>query len=157
MATAEGGRFDFDDGGSYVGEWCENRAHGFGIATGPDNQGEYSGEWNMGFESRGVYVWPSGNLYAGGWLKGKRHGEGVQIKGRWIYRGAFTSGFYGRYGVKESLTTCARYEGSWHLNQFDGFGVETNSDGSKSDVPNATVGSLSAVVVVLSPSNAGSP
>ncbi|CDS37559.1 junctophilin 1 [Echinococcus multilocularis] len=130
MATAEGGRFDFDDGGSYVGEWCENRAHGFGIATGPDNQGEYSGEWNMGFESRGVYVWPSGNLYAGGWLKGKRHGEGVQIKGRWIYRGAFTSGFYGRYGVKESLTTCARYEGSWHLNQFDGFGVETNSDGS---------------------------
>uniref|UniRef100_A0A5K3F4G5 Junctophilin n=1 Tax=Mesocestoides corti TaxID=53468 RepID=A0A5K3F4G5_MESCO len=130
MATAEGGRFDFDDGGSYVGEWCENRAHGYGIATGPDNQGEYSGEWNMGFESRGVYVWPSGNLYAGGWLKGKRHGEGVQIKGRWIYRGAFTSGFYGRYGVKESLTTCARYEGSWHLNQFDGFGVETNSDGS---------------------------
>uniref|UniRef100_A0A0X3NXT2 Junctophilin-3 n=1 Tax=Schistocephalus solidus TaxID=70667 RepID=A0A0X3NXT2_SCHSO len=130
MAGAEGGRFDFDDGGSYVGEWCEGRAHGLGIATGPDNQGEYSGEWIMGFESRGVYVWPSGNIYAGGWLKGKRHGEGVQVKGRWIYRGAFTAGFCGRYGIKESLTTCARYEGSWHLNQFDGFGVETNSDGS---------------------------
>lgn len=130
MAGAEGGRFDFDDGGSYVGEWCEGRAHGLGIATGPDNQGEYSGEWAMGFESRGVYVWPSGNLYAGGWLKGKRHGDGVQVKGRWIYRGAFTAGFCGRYGVKESLTSCAKYEGSWHLNQFDGFGVETNSDGS---------------------------
>ncbi|THD29131.1 Junctophilin-3 [Fasciola hepatica] len=126
----EGGRFDFSDGGSYVGEWCEGRAHGLGIATGPENQGEYSGEWNMGFESRGVYIWPSGNIYCGTWLKGKRHGEGVQIKGRWIYRGAFTTGFCGRYGVKESLTSCAKYEGSWHLNKFDGFGVETNSDGS---------------------------
>ncbi|CAL8098222.1 unnamed protein product [Calicophoron daubneyi] len=84
----------------------------------------------MGFESRGVYIWPSGNIYSGTWLKGKRHGEGVQVKGRWIYRGAFTTGFCGRYGVKESLTSCAKYEGSWHLNQFDGFGVETNSDGS---------------------------
>ncbi|KAH8868176.1 Junctophilin-1 [Schistosoma japonicum] len=132
MATTEleGGRFDFDDGGSYVGEWCEGRAHGLGIATGPENQGEYSGEWNMGFESRGVYIWPSGNIYSGTWLKGKRHGEGVQIKGRWVYRGSFTTGFCGRYGIKESLTSCAKYEGSWHLNQFDGFGVETNSDGS---------------------------
>ncbi|TGZ52020.1 hypothetical protein CRM22_010710 [Opisthorchis felineus] len=126
----EGGRFDFNDGGSYVGEWHEGRAHGLGIATGPENQGEYSGEWTMGFESRGVYIWPSGNIYSGTWLKGKRHGEGVQVKGRWIYRGAFTTGFCGRYGVKESLTSCAKYEGSWHLNQFDGFGVETNSDGS---------------------------
>ncbi|CAH8667416.1 unnamed protein product [Schistosoma bovis] len=132
MTTSEmeGGRFDFDDGGSYVGEWCEGRAHGLGIATGPENQGEYSGEWNMGFESRGVYIWPSGNIYSGTWLKGKRHGEGVQIKGRWVYRGSFTTGFCGRYGIKESLTSCAKYEGSWHLNQFDGFGVETNSDGS---------------------------
>ncbi|RTG88898.1 junctophilin [Schistosoma bovis] len=132
MTTSEmeGGRFDFDDGGSYVGEWCEGRAHGLGIATGPENQGEYSGEWNMGFESRGVYIWPSGNIYSGTWLKGKRHGEGVQIKGRWVYRGSFTTGFCGRYGIKESLTSCAKYEGSWHLNQFDGFGVETNSDGN---------------------------
>jgi len=131
MSVIEGGRFDFDDGGSYVGEWCDGRAHGLGIATGPENQGEFSGEWVMGFESRGIYIWPSGNIYAGGWMKGKRHGEGVQIKGKWIFKGEFTTGFCGRYGVKESLCSASKFEGSWHLNLFDGFGVETNADGSK--------------------------
>ncbi|VEL19898.1 unnamed protein product [Protopolystoma xenopodis] len=127
----KGGRFDFDDGGTYIGEWYEGRAHGLGLATGPDNRGEFSGEWSFGFERMGVYVWPSGNVYIGTWFKGKRHGEGVQAKGRWIYRGAFTAGFCGRIGVKTSLTSQSSYEGSWHLNQFDGFGVETSADGSK--------------------------
>jgi hypothetical protein len=45
-----GGRFDFDDGGIYVGDWHENKAHGYGICTGPRCEGEYSGSWNYGFE-----------------------------------------------------------------------------------------------------------
>lgn len=46
----EGGRYDFDDGGIYVGDWQENKAHGYGICTGPRCEGEYSGSWNCGFE-----------------------------------------------------------------------------------------------------------
>ncbi|KAL3312539.1 Junctophilin-1, partial [Cichlidogyrus casuarinus] len=106
------------------------RAHGYGLATGPSNQGEYSGEWSTGFETCGLYIWPSGNSYAGSWCKGKRHGFGIQVKGKWVYRGGFTGGFCGRYGVKTSLLDKATFEGTWHLNQFDGYGVELKSNGS---------------------------
>lgn len=32
--SAAGGRFDFDDGGVYVGGWQDGKAHGHGICTG---------------------------------------------------------------------------------------------------------------------------
>ncbi|XP_075935060.1 junctophilin-1-like [Anarhichas minor] len=124
-----GGRFDFDDGGTYCGGWEEGKAHGQGVCTGPKGQGEYSGSWSNGFEVVGVYTWPSGNLYQGYWAQGKRHGLGVETKGRWIYRGEWTHGFKGRYGVRQSLNTPARYEGTWSNGLQDGYGVETYGDG----------------------------
>jgi junctophilin len=45
-----GGRFDFDDGGSFCGSWQEGKAHGHGVCTGPDGKGEYAGAWHYGFE-----------------------------------------------------------------------------------------------------------
>ncbi|XP_037314831.2 junctophilin-1-like [Pungitius pungitius] len=124
-----GGRFDFDDGGTYCGGWEEGKAHGQGVCTGPKGQGEYSGSWSNGFEVVGVYTWPSGNIYQGYWSQGKRHGLGVETKGRWIYRGEWTHGFKGRYGVRQSLNTPARYEGTWSNGLQDGYGVETYGDG----------------------------
>ncbi|NWX76929.1 JPH1 protein, partial [Alca torda] len=106
-----GGRFDFDDGGTYCGGWEDGKAHGHGICTGPKGQGEYSGSWNYGFEV------------------GKRHGLGVETKGRWMYRGEWSHGFKGRYGVRQSLSTPARYEGTWSNGLQDGYGVETYGDG----------------------------
>ncbi|XP_026168479.1 junctophilin-1-like isoform X2 [Mastacembelus armatus] len=124
-----GGRFDFDDGGTYCGGWEDGKAHGHGVCTGPKGQGEYSGSWSNGFEVVGVYTWPSGNVYQGYWAQGKRHGLGVETKGRWIYRGEWTHGFKGRYGVRQSLNTPARYEGTWSNGLQDGYGVETYGDG----------------------------
>ncbi|XP_029971306.1 junctophilin-1-like isoform X2 [Salarias fasciatus] len=124
-----GGRFDFDDGGTYCGGWEEGKAHGHGVCTGPKGQGEYSGSWANGFEVVGVYTWPSGNLYQGYWAQGKRHGLGVENKGRWIYRGEWSHGYKGRYGVRQSLNTPARYEGTWSNGLQDGYGVETYGDG----------------------------
>ncbi|CAF90800.1 unnamed protein product [Tetraodon nigroviridis] len=124
-----GGRFDFDDGGTYCGGWEDGKAHGHGVCTGPKGQGEYSGSWSSGFEVVGVYTWPSGNLYQGYWAQGKRHGLGVETKGRWIYRGEWTHGFKGRYGVRQSQNTPARYEGTWSNGLQDGYGVETYGDG----------------------------
>ncbi|XP_076601053.1 junctophilin-1-like isoform X3 [Chaetodon auriga] len=124
-----GGRFDFDDGGTYCGGWEDGKAHGHGVCTGPKGQGEYSGSWSSGFEVVGVYTWPSGNVYQGYWSQGKRHGLGVETKGRWIYRGEWTHGFKGRYGVRQSLNTPARYEGTWSNGLQDGYGVETYGDG----------------------------
>ncbi|XP_078254302.1 junctophilin-1b isoform X4 [Rhinoraja longicauda] len=124
-----GGRFDFDDGGSYCGGWEDGKAHGHGICTGPKGQGEYSGSWAHGFEVVGVYTWPSGNTYQGYWNQGKRHGLGVETKGRWCYRGEWTHGFKGRYGLRQSLNSPARYEGTWSNGLQDGYGVETYGDG----------------------------
>ncbi len=55
---AAGGRFEFDDGGTYCGGWEEGKAHGAGVCTGPKGQGEYAGSWHYGFEVSGVYTWP---------------------------------------------------------------------------------------------------
>ncbi|XP_073527178.1 junctophilin-4 [Phyllobates terribilis] len=123
-----GGTFGFSDGGCYVGDWHEGRAHGYGVCKGPTRQGEYSGLWSNGFESLGVYTWPSGNTYRGYWDQGKRNGLGEEHKGRWLYRGEWTHGLKGRLGVRESLSG-ARYEGLWTDGQQDGYGVETYSDG----------------------------
>ncbi|XP_056134226.1 junctophilin-3 isoform X4 [Lampris incognitus] len=124
-----GGRFDFDDGGSYCGGWEQGKAHGRGVCTGPQGQGEYAGAWSHGFEVLGVYTWPSGNSYQGTWAQGKRHGVGVESKGRWEYRGEWTQGFKGRYGQLESTASGARYEGTWSNGLQDGYGTETYSDG----------------------------
>ncbi|KAL4234067.1 regulation of ryanodine-sensitive calcium-release channel [Mactra antiquata] len=127
--TQGGGRFDFDDGGTYCGGWEEGKAHGHGVCTGPKGQGEYSGAWQYGFEISGVYTWPSGNTYRGQWFQGKRHGLGVETKGRWVYKGEWTQGFKGRYGVRQSTTSGARYEGTWTTGLQDGYGCETYADG----------------------------
>lgn len=138
-----GGRFDFDDGGTYCGGWEDGKAHGHGICTGPKGQGEYAGSWANGFEIVGVYTWPSGNVYQGYWAQGKRHGLGVETKGRWIYRGEWTHGLKGRYGVRQSVNTPARYEGTWNNGLQDGYGVETYGDGGEAALC-ATVGLHSA-------------
>lgn len=129
-----GGRFDFDDGGSYCGGWEQGKAHGRGVCTGPQGQGEYAGAWSHGFEVLGVYTWPSGNSYQGTWAQGKRHGIGVESKGRWEYRGEWTQGFKGRYGQLESTVSGARYEGTWSNGLQDGYGTETYSDGGETQL-----------------------
>lgn len=53
-----GGRFDFDDGGTYCGGWEDGKAHGHGVCTGPKGNGAYAGSWHFGFEVSGVYTWP---------------------------------------------------------------------------------------------------
>ena len=42
--------------------------------------------------------------------QGKRSGLGIEAKGRWTYKGEWTSGFKGRYGIRSSLTSRAKYE-----------------------------------------------
>ncbi|XP_076449568.1 junctophilin-1-like [Babylonia areolata] len=127
--TTGGGRFDFDDGGSYCGGWEEGKAHGQGVCTGPKGQGEFAGAWHYGFEVSGIYTWPSGNNYRGQWFQGKRHGLGIESKGRWVYRGEWTQGFKGRYGLRHSTSSGARYEGTWTTGLQDGYGCESYADG----------------------------
>lgn len=78
-----------------------------------------------------VYNNDRGSTYEGHWQNGKRHGLGVESRGRWIYRGEWTQGFKGRYGVRQSLTSAAKYDGTWANGLQDGYGSETYADGGK--------------------------
>lgn len=129
-----GGKFDFDDGGCYVGGWEAGRAHGYGVCTGPGAQGEYSGCWAHGFESLGVFTGPGGHSYQGHWQQGKREGLGVERKSRWTYRGEWLGGLKGRSGVWESVSGL-RYAGLWKDGFQDGYGTETYSDGGAGPCP----------------------
>lgn len=123
-----GGRFDFEDGGTYCGEWKNSKAHGYGICTGPKGQARYEGSWNNGFELSGVYVWPNGHRFEGEWLDGRRHGLGVEYRGKWTYQGEWEEGFKARYGIQKSQSG-ARYEGSWTSGLQEGYGIEIYADG----------------------------
>jgi len=149
-----GGRFDFDDGGTYCGGWEDGKAHGHGICTGPKGQGEYAGSWSHGFEIVGVYTWPSGNTYRGYWSQGKRHGLGVENKGKWMYRGEWSHGFKGRYGIRQSHNTPARYDGTWSNGLQDGYGIETYGDGGKKPCPVDMAQCLFNVCVALTTDDA---
>lgn len=126
-----GGRFDFDDEGTYCGGWEDGKAHGHGVCTGPKGQGEYSGAWHYGFEVSGLYTWPSGNTYDGQWQNGKRHGLGVERRGRWTYKGEWTQGYKGRYGIRISSNSNAKYQGTWSSGLQDGYGTEIYADGGQ--------------------------
>lgn len=76
----------------------------------------------------------SGSSFEGQWQNGRRHGLGVETRGRWIYRGEWTSGSKGRYGVRQSATSTAKYEGTWASGLQDGYGSETYADGGKNDI-----------------------
>lgn len=52
----------------------------------------------------------------------------METRGRWIYRGEWTQGFKGRYGVRQSNTSTAKYEGTWANGLQDGYGSETYAD-----------------------------
>ncbi|XP_067622201.1 uncharacterized protein [Eurosta solidaginis] len=161
LTQMSGGRFDFEDGGTYCGGWDDGKAHGHGVCTGPKHQGAFSGAWNYGFEVSGAYIWPrcggfaeswrrwfgrrsgrtgcgcrcnrlGGSHYVGQWQNGRRHGLGVEQIGRQIYRGEWSKdGHKGRYGIRESTVSTARYEGTWNMGYQDGYGCETYADGGK--------------------------
>ncbi|OXA63825.1 Junctophilin-2 [Folsomia candida] len=72
-----------------------------------------------------------GSTFEGQWQNGKRHGLGVEYRGRWTYRGEWTQGFKGRYGVRQATASSAKYEGTWANGLQDGYGSETYADGGK--------------------------
>lgn len=62
----------------------------------------------------------------------------METRGRWLYRGEWTQGYKGRYGVRQSTTSNAKYEGTWANGLQDGYGSETYADGGKSQTTTIT-------------------
>lgn len=76
MMESQFGRYEFSDGGTYVGAFKANKMSGHGTATYP-NGSEYVGEWKASrFNGTGRMTYASGCVYEGAWLNGRRHGKG---------------------------------------------------------------------------------
>jgi hypothetical protein len=73
------GRFIFDNGDKYIGEFKNSLPHGRGIYQG-HNGSTYKGPFIKGMrQGYGSFNWSSGDQYIGEYLHNVRHGEGVYI------------------------------------------------------------------------------
>lgn len=126
-----GGKFEFDDGGYYVGEWKKGQAEGYGVCTGPKNLGKFEGLWECGTEVCGIYTWPNGMNYKGEWQEGHRSGLGIEQRfDKKVYLGEWLDGVKHGSGVIQ----CSRdgkpsFEGTWKNGFQDGYGIEIYKDG----------------------------
>ena len=128
----DGGKFEFDDGGFYVGEWHDGQAEGFGVCTGPKAIGKFEGLWQDGSELSGMYTLPGGLWYKGDWKDGHRHGFGLEKQTSRLYSGEWLNGLKHGSGILySSASSKPIYEGTWKFGLQDGYGVEIYKDNGK--------------------------
>ena len=73
------GTFTFPSGSEYVGEWKDDKKHGYGtfrFVDGGQHVGEYKDDKPNG---HGTYTWADGDKYVGEYKDGKPHGQGAYI------------------------------------------------------------------------------
>ena len=93
------GKYTWNDGSEYIGNWAYNRAQGYGKLTyvGGD---VFEGNWeNDKANGYGEYRQRNGIVYKGNWLNDKQHGKGF-----------------------ETLSSTANYQGDYVDGKKQGFG-----------------------------------
>lgn len=122
--------YEYEDGGTYCGEWETDSSHGYGCGTGPGGRGRYEGLWERGGQVSGVYTWPNGMKYLGSWKNNKRDGLGREARDDGTeYCGEFIRGTRGPYGM--TRLPSGVYRGSWKNGRQDGEGEEVYLDGGE--------------------------
>ena len=103
-----------------------------------DNGSEYDGEWKGGeMHGRGKMVFADGKTYEGDWIKDKMHGRGNMV---WAdgstYEGDFSEGYIQGRG-KRVFAKAANsiYEGDWSKDKKHGRGVQTFPADGKTSLP----------------------
>jgi len=85
------GRFIYDNGDDYEGEWKDDRKHGRGVYK-LSNGDVYEGDFLDGFRcGKGIYKYSTGAIYSGEFQSNKMHGHGTYIYNSGVkYVGNFT-------------------------------------------------------------------
>lgn len=107
--TARQGRGVFTDGvETYEGEWESDVMHGEGTYTAASGA-KYRGGFVRGaYEGQGAYEWPDGAQYTGAWRAGLFHGEGVYRSAAGVtWRGTF---YRGRYSTGKAYVDVRKAE-----------------------------------------------
>ena len=125
------GKFRWDNGAEYAGEFKDGAFNGTGTYTFP-NGANYAGQWVKNKKSgNGVYSWPDGKSYDGRWKNDHKEGYGVF---KWpdgtMYKGDFKNNQRNGFGTY-SWPNGSSYEGEWANGKKHGAGIYTFPDGNQ--------------------------
>lgn len=119
------GSCNFENGEEYVGEWFQDKRHGFGVSRNLiDDTEMYAGEWQFdGWHGQGTLVFPNGSgTYQGGFRSQKLEGEGCFLfSDGSVYRGQYKDDKRDGKGAM-LYPGGTRYEGEWKENWRSGTG-----------------------------------
>ncbi|KAL6066623.1 agglutinin-like protein 2 [Balamuthia mandrillaris] len=74
------GRFEYEGGAVYEGQWRHNERHGYGSLQYETGE-KYQGQWHDDLKhGNGICVWRNGDVYEGQWSNNMRNGEGIYKK-----------------------------------------------------------------------------
>jgi hypothetical protein len=132
-AVIRQGKYTFDNGNVYVGEFVNNRGHGFGrmeYADGSVYEGLYiDGEKN----GNGKFTYGNGSVYEGDSKDNMKHGYGRETYASGeVYEGQFIDGNMNGHG-KFTFVSGAVYEGNFSDCKMHGQGRFTDSHGKVYD------------------------
>jgi len=127
----EGTLHNLETGAKYVGQFQNDRCHGYGDQVWSDGS-RYRGQWRDGQKhGSGEYISPEELRYAGQWENGRKHGQGKQeYANNDRYSGGWFRGLCSGVGTYH-FADGSRYEGVWAQGRYDGQGVLYGSDGSR--------------------------
>lgn len=147
------GRFAFDSGTTYQGEWNDNEIEGVGILKVPSD-GKYEGEFkDSQKQGEGTYTWSDGTVYSGRWDHDQMDGKGKYTeKNGLVCEGTFKDNHFdtgtcsfknktGKYFLsyrkgniseaKISFSDGTTYSGTLNSSSEKGSGVVQYKDGDK--------------------------
>ena len=149
------GKYIYDDGKYYIGEFKNNKPNGKGIKYNKNGNILYDGDFINGkFEGNGKYVREDGLSYIGQWKNGLSHGKGtmyysngnIKYKGDWVnnkyegngmdiqengyyYIGQYKNGFANGIGREYYPNGNLKYQGDWVNDKPEGNGKYIWEDG----------------------------
>ncbi|KAL3939359.1 MAG: hypothetical protein SGARI_001397 [Bacillariaceae sp.] len=123
------GRHSKPNGDVYEGNYFENARHGMGTYRYRDGKRVFEGRYVMGQRVDGKMTYGDGSVYKGQWYDGKRHGRGTyRFKDSSVYKGEFVQDVI--HGVGQLVwPDGAKYIGEWSSGHRHGLGKEYTADG----------------------------
>ena len=124
------GECRWETGCHYNGEWRDGKRHGRGVCVSA-NGDRYDGEWKHDeICGRGVFKWANEDEYNGEIKGGMLHGSGIMTDAKGNrYNGEFCNGRWHGQGVYKSGDE--EYYGEWIDGKKHGRGIMTYADGSR--------------------------
>ncbi len=131
------GTMIWKSGVKYVGQWLNNKNHGYGVRHFANNSKaeRYEGDWRQrritGF---GTLIWKNGDKYVGQWKDFERSGKGTYFwaDGR-KYVGEWLNDLKNGFGILSFVENCTikSYDGEWKEGKMSGHGSMVWRNGEK--------------------------